>query len=202
MTVRHDPNAESSPATSRPAEGVLHRADGDEARLVWQVPEETAVAIMHNSLPTAVMMATPADLEDFAVGFSLTEGRIEDPSEINELTVLHSEAGIELRMWLAAARADAYRTRRRRLTGPTGCGLCGIESLAEAIRPVRVVSTDCQWQAADVTASVAALAERHECASSGRRSSPLRTETIDFLSVFICFVGRRPTRRGMHTLSS
>jgi FdhD protein len=124
-----------------------------------ELAEETPVALVYDGSTEAVMMATPADLEDFALGFSLTEGLIESPSEIGELTVLHSEAGIELRMWLAGPSANAYRTRRRRLTGPTGCGLCGIESLAEAIRPARVVGKGRHWQAADVAAAIAMLAE-------------------------------------------
>jgi len=124
------------------------------------LPEETPVALVYNGSTEAVMMATPDDLEDFAVGFSLTEGLIGSPSEVDELTVLHSESGIELRMWLAGACANAYRARRRRLTGPTGCGLCGIESLTEAIRPTRVVGAGRLWQAADVAAAVATLGER------------------------------------------
>jgi len=123
------------------------------------LPEETPVALVYDGSAEAVMMATPADLEDFATGFSLTEGLIGGPSEIAELAVLHSEAGIELRMWLANGSSTAYRNRRRRLTGPTGCGLCGIESLAEALRPTRVVGDGCAWRAADITAAVASLAE-------------------------------------------
>ena len=123
------------------------------------LPEETPVALVYDGSAEAVMMATPADLEDFATGFSLTEGLIGGPSEIAELAVLHSEAGIELRMWLANGSSNAYRNRRRRLTGPTGCGLCGIESLAEALRPTRVVGDGCAWRAADITAAVASLAE-------------------------------------------
>src|SRR3569833_1206588 len=116
---------------------VEYRAPASNAR-VRTLPEETPVALVYDGSTEAVMMATPDDLEDFALGFSLTEGLIENPSEVKELTVLHSESGIELRMWLAGARATAYRSRRRRLTGPTGCGRCGIESLAEAIKPTRV----------------------------------------------------------------
>jgi FdhD protein len=135
VTVRHDPNAESSPATSRPAEGVLHRADGGEARLVWQVPEETAVAIMHNSMPTAVMMATPADFEDFAVGFSLSEGFVTRADAIRNVVALPVENGYCVDI---AADADALKPRTARaLEGRTGCGLCGVEDIADAVRPVK-----------------------------------------------------------------
>jgi len=123
------------------------------------LPEETPIALVYEGSTEAVMLATPADLEDFAIGFSLTEGLIGAPSELAELAVLHSAAGIELRMWLAKGRSNAYRSRRRRLTGPTGCGLCGIESLAEAVRPTRVVGDGCAWGTADVTAAVASLTE-------------------------------------------
>jgi len=86
------------------------------------------------------MMATPADIEDFAVGFSLTEGVIDHPYQIEELQVLEVADGIEARIWLAPDRAAASTARRRRLAGPTGCGLCGIDSLAEAVRPPRSVT--------------------------------------------------------------
>jgi len=147
------------PAATVNAPCVEYRASVSNTCL-RTLPEEIPVAFVYDGSTEAVMMATPDDLEDFALGFSLTEGLIENPSEVKELTVLHSESGIELRMWLAGARAMAYRTRRRRLTGPTGCGLCGIESLAEAIRPTRIVGVGRHWKAADVAVAVAALAER------------------------------------------
>jgi len=147
------------PAATVNAPCVEYRASVSNTCL-RTLPEEIPVAFVYDGSTEAVMMATPDDLEDFALGFSLTEGLIENASEVRELTVLHSESGIELRMWLAGARAMAYRTRRRRLTGPTGCGLCGIESLAEAIRPTRVVGVGRHWKAADVAVAVAALGER------------------------------------------
>ena len=104
---------------------------------VRAVAEETPVAIVHDGSTYAVMMATPADLEDFAVGFSLTEGVIERPDEVSGLEVVEGALGIELRLWLAPARGQALATRRRTMAGPTGCGLCGIESLEALKRPRR-----------------------------------------------------------------
>lgn len=122
-----------------------------------EVPEETAVALTYNRTTHAVMMATPADLEDFAVGFSLTEGIVERPDEIEELEVVAGDNGIELRMWIGDDRGAAFSDRRRHLAGPTGCGLCGMDSLAEAMRPPRVVSSDLRLTTDDVRRAIAAL---------------------------------------------
>jgi FdhD protein len=100
------------------------------------VPEETPVALTFNGTTYAVMMATPADLTDFAVGFSLAEGVIAGAADIERLAVVTHASGIELQMWLAPARASALGERRRSLAGPTGCGLCGVESLDSALPPI------------------------------------------------------------------
>jgi len=102
------------------------------------LPEETAVAIVVNGTTQAVLMATPADLADFATGFALTECLAPLP-EIGEIEVVEQGEGIECRLWLPAARAAALTARRRALTGPVGCGLCGIDSLAQALRPLPVL---------------------------------------------------------------
>jgi len=104
------------------------------ARSSRAIPEETPIAFTYGGSTHAVMMATPADLEDFAVGFALTEGLIDSPQEAGEVEILSSDAGIELRSWLGGGRQEAYAERKRSMAGPTGCGLCGIESLEAATR--------------------------------------------------------------------
>jgi len=106
---------------------------------VRMVPRETPVALTYNRATHAVMLASPADLEDFAIGFSLSEGIIATPADIQALDIVEVEAGIECRMDLADIRLDALTKRQRRLAGPSGCGLCGLDSLAAAIRPAPAV---------------------------------------------------------------
>jgi len=114
----------------------LARRHDVTARSSRVIPEETPVAFTYGGSTHAVMMATPADLEDFALGFALTEGLIDRVEQAGEIETLVSEAGIELRAWLADGRQEAYALRRRSMAGPTGCGLCGVESLEAATRPL------------------------------------------------------------------
>ena len=120
--------------TSRAAPTVL--PNGAPARR--EVPEEVAVALTCNGTTQAVMMATPADLTDFAYGFLLTEG-IADPGEVVSVEPVAAPGGIDVQIWLTAGAAARLAARRRSRAGPVGCGLCGIDSLEEATRPVAPV---------------------------------------------------------------
>jgi len=105
------------------------------------VPEEVPVAFSYGGSTHAVMMATPADLEDFAIGFSLTEGIIASLAEIASIEVMAEGDGLDVQVMLVDDAADALRSRRRHMAGPVGCGLCGIESIEQAMRPVPDVSS-------------------------------------------------------------
>jgi FdhD protein len=104
------------------------------------------------------MMATPLDLEDFGVGFSLNEGLISRVGELTEIELCRHELGLELRMSLGGEASERSLERRRRIAGPVGCGLCGIESLAEALRPLPRVSGSLVVSPAEVRNMVGALA--------------------------------------------
>jgi FdhD protein len=120
------------------------------------LPEEAAVALSYDGSTLAVLMATPADLEDFARGFTLTEG-IAAPCEIDRIEAEPTRHGIDLRVWLRPGAGARLAARRRATVGPVGCGLCGIESLAQADRPVAPVSSALRLSAAQVMAAMADL---------------------------------------------
>lgn len=121
------------------------------------IPEETAVAFTFNTASYAVMMATPQDLEDFAIGFSLTEGVIASIDAIETIEIVEEEVGIELRIWLKARDAAEFLGRRRKMAGPTGCGLCGIESLIEAMRPPPNVRGDLVFAPDEIMTAIDSL---------------------------------------------
>jgi FdhD protein len=132
------------------------RASGTEV-LEEIVAEEVAVALVYNGISHAVMMATPCDLEDFARGFSLSERIVDKPSEIFDIDVEPVGRGIEVRLEISGQRLAGLQERRRSLAGRTGCGLCGVESLAEALRPVQSVAHPGKVSAAAVRRAMADL---------------------------------------------
>lgn len=113
---------------------AVHHGTGSAVAVTRALPEETAIAMVYDGSTHAVMMATPADVADFALGFSLTEGIVTDPAQIASIDVIAHPKGIEAQMWLAEDRGAALAARRRSLAGPVGCGLCGIDSIDAAVR--------------------------------------------------------------------
>jgi len=138
----------------------LARRAGGTAAANRMVPEETPVAFSFAGTTHAVMMASPADFEDFALGFSLTEGIIADPKEIEAIEVEDLGAGIDIQIRLKDKANTRFQARRRRLAGPVGCGLCGIESIEEAMRSVDAVgASQLTLQAEDITSAVRLLSK-------------------------------------------
>jgi FdhD protein len=147
-------------ASVPPAVLTVRRAIRRAGRVVEAtrvVPEEIPVAFTYNRTTHAVMLATPADLEDFAIGFSLSEGIIRHATDIEECEVVSVPDGVELRMTLAQPRLEALARRRRYLAGPSGCGLCGLDSLAAAIRPVPSVGSVAGFDGAAIEAAMETL---------------------------------------------
>lgn len=134
------------------------------------VPTEVPVALVYNGTTQAVMMASPEALEDFATGFSLTEGIISGVSEIQEMEIIRQDRGIELRMWLAPQADARFQARRRAQVGPVGCGLCGIDSLTEALRPLpRLPGDMLNMTPADAAAAMVGLT-RHQVLNHATRA--------------------------------
>jgi FdhD protein len=144
----------------RPVSPAKRRAwrDGRLAEGTRLIPEETALALTYNGGTYAVMMGTPQDLRDFAIGFSLSEGIVQTPDDIESLDVIELDDGIELRMWLSSEKAALLGERRRHIAGPTGCGICGIESIAKAVRPAAVVAQGRSFSPREIMAAMASIA--------------------------------------------
>jgi FdhD protein len=125
--------ASESVAIARWRSGVSTR---DYDRVAAEVP----VALVYNGVSHAVMLASPTDLEDFAVGFSLSEGILESARQLYDIEVEATAQGIVLTLTIASSRFALLQQHRRSLVGRTGCGLCGTERLEQAIRPLPPVA--------------------------------------------------------------
>jgi FdhD protein len=126
---------------------------------VDSVVEEVPVALVYNGVSHAVMLASPADLEDFALGFSLAEGIVASRSDIFDIEIVPLARGIEARIEIAGDCFVRLKERRRNLAGRTGCGLCGVDSIEQAVRPVAPVARSGVPPPATVLAALAALPE-------------------------------------------
>lgn len=120
------------PQPSPMVRGRLVAADGEHAA-VWRVPEEVPLAVLLNGDSFAVMMATPSDLEDFALGFALTEGIVAAVGEIESLRIAEASDGFLLNLVIDPARAAAVAERRRGVPGRSGCGICGAQTIGAAL---------------------------------------------------------------------
>lgn len=152
----------SAPPPSTPGAqraGVLRLQRGDATQAQDLLCEESAVALEFNGVSHAVMLATPCDLEDFAVGFALAEGIVEQASEIFGIEQLESRSGITLQVEIASRRFQGLKLRKRSLAGRTGCGLCGIDSLAQALPEIPTVAPGPAIAAEAVARAVRAMRE-------------------------------------------
>jgi formate dehydrogenase accessory protein FdhD len=147
---------------------ALRLESGRETQVEETLAEETAVALLFNGVPHVVMMCTPCDLEDFALGFALTEGIVASADELQLVDLVQREHGLAIHLSLPGARFDALQLRQRHLTGRSGCGLCGAETLEQAMQPVRRLDANVQVTAEDLGRGFARLADCPSCRGNGR----------------------------------
>lgn len=124
------------------------------------VAEEVPIAFVYGARTHVVMMGSPIDLEDLAVGFSLTEGIVAQVSDVQGVEVLKHSRGVELHIAIPADAEEKLQDRARQLAGRTGCGLCGVEAIDDAVRPPVVVTSALRVQRSALYAAGAALGDR------------------------------------------
>jgi FdhD protein len=153
MAVTEDPLVGLGYTNPSAVHSLLRITDAGVVEASAVVAEEVPVALVYNARPHVVVMATPLNLEDLAVGFSLTEGIVRGASDVERIDVVRASHGIELQIQIAARDAERLAARGRGLVSRTGCGLCGVETIHDALRvPVRVghritVSPEALWRA-------------------------------------------------------
>jgi FdhD protein len=133
--------------------------DGKVEYVTDRVAQETPIALRYNGVPQVVMMATPADLEDLAVGFTVTEA-IATTDEIRTISIAAVQDGVQVDLQIAAEPFSKLLQRQRNLTGRTGCGVCGVESIEQAIRPTKRIAADLRIGAKELHETLRTLADR------------------------------------------
>jgi FdhD protein len=163
MTAMAKPAGAADPSAalcSVPADGVSIDASGKRTPVTWQLPDEVPVALLINSVPYTVMMATPANLTDFGIGFALAEGVIGHRADILGVIAMPVENGHAVDIAIdEEALADA-RMPRRSLEGRSGCGLCGVENIADVVRVTQPVPQTVRPDAAAILKAAAELPKR------------------------------------------
>ena len=148
--------------TSQSATRLAHRLSGfqEDERIV---PEEVPVALSYNGSTQAVMMATPDNLEDFAIGFTLTENIVDDITEIEAVDIVTFDKGIDIQVRLSERPEQRLAARRRFMAGPVGCGLCGIDSIDHALRPLQALEQNARtFSPRHISVAVASLADKQQ----------------------------------------
>lgn len=179
MPLPPDDKPASLPATVRTVT-VRRWRRGQVEQVQDDVAEEVPVAFTYHGIPHVVMLATPQDLEDLGVGFTFTEALVEAPGEIRGVEAAAHDDACELRLTIAPERFSALLLRQRNLTGRTGCGLCGTETLEEAIR-----------RPADVGVGVTVTAtELHAALKDLQAQQPLNARTGSVHAAAWCLPGK------------
>jgi len=147
MSVKQDKSDQADetralPPVTQPASVRRVARDGTAMDRIDVLAEETPVALVYNGISHAVMMASPADLEDFALGFSVSEGIADGKEDLGAIEAVAVESGIEVRIELSSGAFWRLKERRRTLAGRTGCGLCGVDSLEQTVRAMQPVAAD------------------------------------------------------------
>jgi FdhD protein len=145
---------------SKAVEGTALDRDGKGSPVTWQLPEEVPVALQINSVPYTVMMATPADLADFGRGFALAEGIVKERSDIRGALVMPVENGWTVDIAVDQAVLEAANMPRRSIEGRSGCGLCGVENIADVVRATAPVPHSVRPSAAAILKAAAELPQR------------------------------------------
>ena len=124
------------------------------------IAEEVPVSLVYNGAPHVVMLATPTNLEEFALGFSVTEGIIKTPKELLSVRIYNRSNGIEVYLQIPKQRFDCLADKGRNLTGRTGCGLCGASTLQQAIRRPNAVNGDLTLSATELFSALGDIKQR------------------------------------------
>lgn len=158
MTISEEADAGETGAIGRGVRRLGLAVRGDRA-LIRDLPVEVPVSIEVCGIGYAVMMATPVDLGDYALGFALSEGLVETADEIVKVDVHPIEGGWALRLWLPPERAERAIERARRRVSESSCGLCGIENIEEVLRPLPPVTARLAVGRDAISTALAALAD-------------------------------------------